>query len=97
MKRPGHDDDLNELFSRMRDAPATADPARVAHGFETRVLARLRPASTPDALRWFWRWSAVFGVTAAICVVLAIQNYNALADDSLVALDGGVTLLGWFY
>jgi hypothetical protein len=94
-----HDGDLHQLFTQLREAPPAADidPTRVAPGFEARVLARMRETAAPDALRWFWRWSAVFGAAAAICIVLVIQNYNALNDESLAALEGGSSLLGWFF
>jgi hypothetical protein len=100
MKTPDDpsDDNLSELFSRLRDVPGAADPARVENGFETRVLARVRAENdrAPDGLRWFWRWSAVFGPAAIICAVLVIRDYNALNDDAFAALDGGVTLLDIF-
>jgi hypothetical protein len=96
MQHPDHDDELNELFTHLRAAPPAADPARIAPGFESRVLARVHEAApAPDALRWFWRWSAIFGVAAAICMMLVIQNYNALNDDSLAALDDSGEILDW--
>ena len=91
------DDELKKIFAHLREAPPVADPARIAIGFETRVLARTRAAHSPDALRWFWRWSAVFSAAAIACVVLAIHNYNALNDDVFAALDSGISLLDWFY
>jgi hypothetical protein len=103
MKTPDPDsrrnDELDDLFVHLRGRPTAGDPARVAHGFETRVLARVRAGSAAqsDALRWFWRWSAVFGAAAVVCVVLVAHNYAAFADDALVALDGGATLLDFFY
>lgn len=94
MKSP---DDLNELLTRLRDARTPADPDRVSLGFETRVVARLRNDRSNDGLTWFWRWAAVFGSTAIVCGVFAVQSYNAMLDESLTALDGGGTLLSWFF
>ena len=97
MKHPDPDDDLSELFTHLRAAPSAADPARAAPGFETRVLARVHATAAPDALRWFWRWSAVFGTAAIVCAVLVVQDYRALNDDALVTLEDGVTLVDLFY
>lgn len=90
-------DDMNELLARLRATPTPADPDRVSPGFETRVLARMRRERNGDGLTWFWRWSAVFGTTAIVCGVFAVQSYNALLDESLTALDGGSSLLTWFF
>jgi hypothetical protein len=93
------DPDLNGLFARLREAPPPTDPARVALGFETRVLARVRAsrAATPETLRWFWRWSAVFGAAAIVCVAVALHSYQSLDLESLAAFDDGLSLLDWFY
>lgn len=92
MKNP---DELDELFSRLRATPPAADPAQVIHGFETRVLARVRTARAPEATTWFWRWSVVFSIATAACLVLVVQNYIELTDASLAALDDGTMLLDW--
>jgi hypothetical protein len=99
MKNPDHEPnhgDLPELFARLRDTPPAANPERVGIGFETRVLARVRGGQNPDALRWFWRWSAVFGAAAVVCAALVVRDYNALNEDAFAVLDGGVTLLDVF-
>ena len=92
-------DDLDELFSRLRATPPAGDPERVSPGFETRVIARLRTGSprAGEGLAWFWRWSAIFGTAAVACGVLVFQSYQALLDDSLIALEGGGALLSWFF
>lgn len=92
MKNP---DELDELFSRLRTTPPAADPAQIAPGFETRVLARVRATRAPDAATWFWRWSVVFSIATAACLALVVQNYNDLVDESLSALDGGTMVLDW--
>jgi hypothetical protein len=92
MKNP---DEFDELFSRLRATPPPADPAQVTHGFETRVLARVRATLAPEAATWFWRWSVVFSIATAACLVLVVQNYNELTDASLAALDEDTMLLDW--
>jgi hypothetical protein len=90
-------DPLDPLLAALRNSPDLDEAAgRVAHGLETRVLARLREERALGAL-WFRRWSLVLGVGTATCAALLI---GGLLDLSTVGLDAVCTghwlLLGWF-
>jgi hypothetical protein len=66
-----NDEELNRLIAAARRAPP--DTSSLEHGFETRLLARLRAraAAPPAALPWFGlAWRAV-PVAAALVVALA--------------------------
>jgi hypothetical protein len=86
------DPDLDRLLAQLRAAGPDVDPATVETGFESRVLARVRTEDAAGATTWFWRWSALFGALAIAFTVVAVQDYQALAEDSFAALASSVNV-----
>jgi hypothetical protein len=85
-----NDEQLNKMFHAARTKP---DTARVEHGFETRLMARLREPA-PPWFAWAWRLVPAF---AAVVVAAGAWCYRAQTPVSIeTALAGSdpTTLAG---
>jgi len=82
--------DLDRLFEAARKAELYK--AAREHGFETRVLARIRETRTGDMqfLSWVWRLMPVFA-SLVVCLGLWVSVFDpgSSTDISLMDMSGG--------
>jgi hypothetical protein len=86
---PSSPDPLDALFAAAR--AQRPDTSRAEHGFETRLMARLRERRQPDAASLWsvvtWRMAPFF---AACVVALALWQANVPTDSDDAAVVSGL-------
>ena len=89
MKTDAQDDGLDKLFTAARRADHY-DKAR-EHGFEARVIARLRSEREKDASFIFWSWRLI-PLFATLVIILGI--WISASDSSRTAGSGAFAGVG---
>jgi hypothetical protein len=86
---PPNPDPLDALFAAARQQ--RPDTSRAEHGFETRLMARLRERHQPDTISLLsvmsWRLAPFF---AACVVALALWQANVSSDSDDAATAAGL-------